>query len=78
MKVSLEFLYHFRCDRCEQWWSRADIEPEIGETVHCPYCGYVNQVEGIQTFRNAAKNASLGGSQPDSCLRQKPDPEPKY
>ena len=65
MKVSLEFLYHFHCDRCRKWWSRADIEPQIGEKVYCPYCGHINTVEAVQTFRNAAR----GGS----CLSQRPD-----
>ncbi|MEE3717451.1 hypothetical protein V2H45_11875 [Tumidithrix elongata RA019] len=70
MKVSLEFLYHFRCDRCTQWWSRADIEPQLGEIVYCPYCGHENTVEGIQTFRDAARNATKS-----SCLDRKPDGE---
>jgi DNA-directed RNA polymerase subunit RPC12/RpoP len=55
MKVSLEFLYHFCCDRCKIWWSRADIEPQVDEKVYCPNCGHINIVEAIQTFRNAAK-----------------------
>ncbi|AFY69524.1 hypothetical protein Pse7367_1229 [Thalassoporum mexicanum PCC 7367] len=67
MKVSLEFLYHFRCDRCDNWWSRADIEPKPGDRVYCPQCGSVNTVEEIQTFRNAARSA---------CLHTPPDPEP--
>jgi len=69
MKVSLEFLYHFHCDRCHKWWSRADIEPQIGEQVYCPYCGHINTVEAVQTFRNAAR----GGS----CLSQRPDNQEK-
>lgn len=66
MKVSLEFLYHFRCDRCNQWWSIADIEPKIGNSIHCPHCGYLNTVELIQTFREAAKS---------TCLEIPPDPK---
>jgi len=66
MKVSLEYLYHFRCDRCQQWWSRADIEPQIGEHIYCPYCGHTNTVEQVQTFRQ---------HQFDTCLRALPDPK---
>ncbi len=64
MKVSLEYLYHFRCDCCGRWWSQADIEPQIGEILYCPACGQANQVEQIQTFRDAAHN---------SCLERIPD-----
>jgi rRNA maturation endonuclease Nob1 len=67
MQVSLEYLYHFRCDRCQKWWTRADNEPAINEITFCPYCGHENLVEGIQTFLNAAKS-------PDKpCLEAKPD-----
>jgi DNA-directed RNA polymerase subunit RPC12/RpoP len=59
MQVSLEFLYHFRCDRCSQWWTIADIEPQIGSQIHCPHCGNSNTVENIQTFREAAKSTCL-------------------
>ncbi|MBD2104771.1 hypothetical protein [Leptolyngbya sp. FACHB-261] len=65
MKVSLEYLYHFCCDYCGSWWSRADIEPVSGEQVHCPRCGKLNTVDAIQTFRNAARG---------SCLQKAPDP----
>lgn len=67
MKISLEYLYHFRCDACGRWWSQADIEPQIGERLFCPACGHANWVEAIQTFRQAARN---------SCLEQSPDPSP--
>ncbi len=59
MKVSLEYLYHFRCDRCSQWWTIADIEPQIGKDMTCPHCNYLNIVESIQTFREAAKSTCL-------------------
>ncbi|AFY74012.1 hypothetical protein Syn7502_01983 [Synechococcus sp. PCC 7502] len=65
MKVSLEFLYHFRCDRCDQWWSIADIKPQVGSEMSCPHCGHLNLVESIQTFLEAAKS---------SCLDKLPDP----
>jgi hypothetical protein len=48
MKVSLESLYHFNCDRCRKWWSCADIKPVIGAEMHCPHCGKVNIVESIK------------------------------
>lgn len=47
MIVRLEYLYHYRCVECKQWWSIADIEPGIGETVTCPACRHSNTVNGI-------------------------------
>ncbi|NJK62746.1 MAG: hypothetical protein HC921_08735 [Synechococcaceae cyanobacterium SM2_3_1] len=66
MRVSLEFLYHFQCEVCQRWWSQADIEPHVGEHYYCPYCGHRNQVEGIETFRTAARGSCLHQI-PDSC-----------
>ncbi|MFS8872015.1 hypothetical protein NW870_03085 [Synechococcus sp. R50.1] len=64
MRVALEFLYHFCCDRCRRWWSQADVEPQPGDRLYCPYCGHQNCVERIDTFRNAARG---------SCLTRPPD-----
>ena len=50
MKVSLEFLYHYLCDYCNQWWTCADIKSTVGSTVFCPHCGTKNTVEEINTF----------------------------
>jgi hypothetical protein len=59
MKVSLEYLYHFRCELCGHWWSQADIEPQTGDRYFCPHCGHCNTVEAIETFRNAARGSCL-------------------
>ncbi|MEM8715979.1 MAG: hypothetical protein AAF268_03325 [Cyanobacteria bacterium P01_A01_bin.3] len=64
MKVALEYLYHFRCDRCRAWWSQADIDPKPGDQFRCPRCGELNTVDVIQTFRDSARN---------SCLKVVPD-----
>ncbi|MFS8881733.1 hypothetical protein [Synechococcus sp. H55.11] len=64
MRVALEFLYHFCCDRCRRWWSQADVEPQPGDRLYCPYCGFQNCIEGIDTFRDAARG---------SCLNRPPD-----
>ncbi len=72
MQVSLEYLYHFRCDRCQKWWTRADNEPAINEITFCPYCGHENVVEGIQTFLNAAQS-SIQNLDKKSCLEIQPD-----
>ncbi|MGF1576953.1 MAG: hypothetical protein ACFCU9_13645 [Cyanophyceae cyanobacterium] len=66
MKVSLEYLYHFQCDRCSRWWSQADLEPQPGDQLFCPQCGHLNIVERIDTFRTAARG---------SCLKRIPDRE---
>lgn len=47
MIVSLEYLYHYRCDHCQKWWTIADLQPVIGEISHCPNCGYTNKITGI-------------------------------
>ena len=59
MKVALEYLYHFRCDRCNAWWSQADIEPKEGDRFYCPRCGELNIVETIQTFKNSVRSSCL-------------------
>jgi endogenous inhibitor of DNA gyrase (YacG/DUF329 family) len=49
MKVSLEYLYHFCCDRCKKWWTCTDIKTPIGKTVYCPRCQVANKVESVET-----------------------------
>lgn len=34
---SLEFLYHFRCSNCGNWWSIADWKNKIS-AISCPHC----------------------------------------
>ena len=49
MQVHLEHLFHFRCDRDpNHYWSVADKQPSIGQTVYCPHCGHANQIEDIE------------------------------
>ncbi|MEN9232264.1 MAG: hypothetical protein Q6L68_15310 [Thermostichus sp. DG02_5_bins_236] len=64
MRVALEFLYHFCCDHCQRWWSQADVDPQPGDQLYCPYCGFQNRIERIDTFRNALQG---------SCLTRLPD-----
>jgi len=49
MQVSLELLFHYRCDRCQKWWSVADIYPTEIELVGipCPHCGDLNAIDKI-------------------------------
>jgi hypothetical protein len=50
MKVHLEHLFHFRCDRDEShYWSVADKRPWSGQTVYCPHCGHPNTIEGVES-----------------------------
>ncbi|MDX2273467.1 MAG: hypothetical protein NW237_16155 [Cyanobacteriota bacterium] len=67
MKISLEYLYHCHCQACGRWWSHADIAPHIGDLLYCPFCGFCNHVESIETFRQAAQSP---------CLSKTPDPPP--
>lgn len=41
-RCSLEQLYHFRCGKCDKWWSIADYTPT--ETITCPHCAYTTEV----------------------------------
>ena len=45
-RVSIEILYHYRCNACSQWWSVADIAP--GDRVACPHCFTAQPVEEIE------------------------------
>lgn len=38
MKVYLEHLYHFNCDRCQGWWSIGDFKYRPGFSIFCPHC----------------------------------------
>ena len=35
---SVERLNHFRCAKCDKWWSVGDA-PEDKTEWHCPWCG---------------------------------------
>jgi len=37
-EVSVEQLYHFRCESCSGWWSIADAPDK--EFWYCPWCGF--------------------------------------
>lgn len=39
MQICIEYLYHYRCDACQQWWSVGDIQPIPGKTIYCLHCG---------------------------------------
>jgi hypothetical protein len=38
MKRTIEALNHFRCEKCEQWFSIGDA-PVGKEVWYCPWCG---------------------------------------
>lgn len=46
MRASLEFLFHYRCEQCQRWWTVADIYPRIG-TVTCPHCDHKNELTSV-------------------------------
>jgi DNA-directed RNA polymerase subunit RPC12/RpoP len=47
VKISLEKLYHYKCDNCDRWWTIADIIPQLGKLVNCPHCGLLNTIEEV-------------------------------
>lgn len=44
MKVSVEHLYHFNCDRCQKWWSIGDFPWGSQSSLWCPWCGHENEL----------------------------------
>lgn len=39
---SLEYIYHFTCEKCNLWWSIAltDKLKDLEHTWYCPWCGH--------------------------------------
>ena len=62
MRVALEFLYHFCCDRCRRWWSPSQGIASIAPTVAITIAWSASIP--IDTFRDAARG---------SCLTRPPD-----
>lgn len=54
MKVSIEILYHLRCDSCGAWWSSGDRKPK--PVMTCPECEHRNTVEGFQNGKGKDVN----------------------
>lgn len=52
MQVSLEFLFHYRCDHCNKWFSVADILPKFGTQMCCIHCGRWSMVGDYKTMEN--------------------------
>ena len=38
-QYSIEQLYHFRCGKCNRWWSIGDFNQHSVKLVCCPWCG---------------------------------------
>ncbi|MBU4057638.1 hypothetical protein KJ828_01620 [Patescibacteria group bacterium] len=36
--ISKEIIYHFRCVKCQKWWSVSSI-PKNKKKWYCPWCG---------------------------------------
>ena len=56
MKIYLELLYHFTCDKCQAWWSIGSRKFHIGVELICPFCGHVNFVDEIDESGNSLMN----------------------
>lgn len=46
-RCSIEVLYHFSCNNCGKWFSVADIEASLGDSMACPHCHEVSVVNEI-------------------------------
>ena len=41
-EYSMEWIYHFTCSECKNWWSWATMEVRggiMGKRFYCPHCG---------------------------------------
>lgn len=52
MKVYKEILNHFACDECRRWWSIASVSFDVGQAVHCPWCGDQNTISEVSSSDN--------------------------
>lgn len=53
MKISNEILSHFRCGKCDKWWSIGDAPCQ--ENWFCPWCGEKNKTLSPKAISDAAK-----------------------
>lgn len=44
MRVSVEFLYHFSCSVCGNWWTVGDLEWSVGKEITCPHCRHTEVI----------------------------------
>ena len=40
IKYTIEYLYHFNCASCSQWFSIGDLQMKEDTTLYCPLCGF--------------------------------------
>lgn len=52
MELNREILNHFNCDKCQQWWSIASADFPLGHKLYCPWCGYENIIDEINSDGN--------------------------
>lgn len=45
IKLSIEKLYHFNCEKFKKWWTIGDWE--IKEKLICPHCGVEDIIRQI-------------------------------
>lgn len=59
MEIYLEYLYHFKCEKCESWWSVGSVQVLVNEVYFCPFCGHENTVESIDASGNKKKTETI-------------------
>lgn len=46
IRTTLEYIWHFTCDKCLGWWTIASHENYRPKKMYCPHCGeYHTQYE---------------------------------
>jgi len=68
VNISLEFLFHYRCESCNLWWSVADLIPVQPVTV-CPHCWSQNSVDSI-SYKTPAMLSSVQSEALKSLLME--------
>ena len=46
--MSVEVISHFRCGKCNGWWSIGDAVLEEKTEWFCPWCGVKNKFENFK------------------------------
>lgn len=45
---STETIYHFTCANCKNWWSYATSSGQVPNSMYCPLCGHIDNIQNHQ------------------------------
>jgi len=67
-KYTCEWLYHFTCSDCKNWWSWSLSLPGlqyVQKSWHCPHCGKVNEIQDAAIRDHSESPFGSGPETPD-------------